>query len=478
MKILYVTSEAAPYATSGGLGDVMGSLPAAVLSSLGVENEVAVILPLYAQVSLTHRAAMEKVTEFYFPFAWRRSYAGIYKLTSGEGVTYYFVDNEQYFKRPTMYGQYDDGERYAYFGHAVVEFMLHTGFIPDVLHANDWQSALSVVYLKLRYGMCTQLHGIKTVFTIHNIEYQGRYDIRIAGDIFDIGYENIGIVEYNGDINLLKAALVCADTVTTVSPTYARELEHDYFAYGMAHMIRMLAAKMHGIINGLDTAYFDPARGDIPASYTIEDLVAGKAANKAHLQNSLGLPAEADTPLIAMVTRLTEGKGVDLLLHVFEELMRERVQFVLLGTGEAHYEHILSTLCERHGDRARALLRFDRALSKTIYAAADIFLMPSKTEPCGLAQMIACRYGTVPVVHGVGGLADSIVPYGEENSLGFVFRNFNAHDMLFRLKEALSLYKNKEEWHALAARAARADFSWKTSAEAYIRVYKKENSFQ
>ncbi len=475
MKILYVTGEAAPYAASGGLGDVMGSLPAAVLSALEEGSEVSVIMPLYAQVAEEHRAKMEKIAEFHIPYVWRRSYVGIYKLTNEAGVNYYFVDNEQYFKRPTMYGQYDDGERYAFFGHAVVEFMLHTGYYPDVLHANDWQAALSVVYLKLRYGMCPGLHGIRTVFTIHNIEYQGRYDIRTVGDIFDIGYENVNIVEYNGDINLLKAAVVCADMVTTVSPTYARELRDAYFAYGLDKIIRMFEPKMHGIINGLDVDYFDPRKGDIPVPFSPDNIREGKAANKAHLQEAMGLPKEKDVPLIAMITRLTEGKGVDLVLHVFEELMQENVQFVLLGTGDARYEQIFAALCERYGDKAKALLRFDRALSKEIYAAADIFLMPTKTEPCGLAQMIACRYGTVPVVHGVGGLADSIVPYNEEGSLGFVFRNFNAHDMLFRLKEALALYDNKAEWEALTYRAATADFTWKTSAESYIRLYKSEN---
>ncbi len=476
MKILYVTSEAAPYAASGGLGDVMGALPRAVLSLLEKGSEVAVILPLYSQISNTHRMRMERVAEFWIPYVWRQSYVGIYKLTEETGVTYYFVDNEQYFKRPAMYGQYDDGERYAFFGHAVVEFMLRTGFIPDLLHANDWQAALSLVYLKTRYSMCGELHGIKTVFTIHNIEYQGKYDIRALEDIFDIRYEKVNIMEYNGNINLLKGAVVCADEVTTVSPTYARELRHEYFAYGLDGLIRMFEHKTHGILNGLDTDCFDPRREDIPVPFDAESVRVGKAGNKAHLQQSLGLPVLPDAPLIAMVTRLTEGKGVDLVLHVFEELMHEGVQFVLLGTGDERYEHAFDTLCRRHGDRARALLRFDRALSKEIYAAADIFLMPSKTEPCGLAQMIACRYGAVPVVHGVGGLADTVVPYGEEGSLGFVFRNFNAHDMLFRLKDALALYECREEWDALTRRAVTADFTWNASAEEYIRLYRKHEA--
>jgi len=469
MKILYVTGEAAPYAASGGLGDVMGSLPAEV-QALGKGYEVSVILPLYKQVSEKYRAEMEKVCEFVVPYAWRKSYCGIYRLTA-RGVNYYFVDNEQYFNRPTMYGQYDDGERYAYFAHAVIEFMLHTGYVPDVLHANDWQAALTVVYLKLRYGMCEALHGMKTVLTIHNIEYQGRYGMHALGDIFDIGYEDARVMEYNGDINLLKGAIVCADKVTTVSPTYAKELSDPYFAYGLEHIIRLADEKMSGIINGLDVEYFNPETPDIPHTFNTETVAEGKARNKAHLQEMLGLPQLPDVPLIVMITRLTEGKGVDLVLHVFEELLEENVQFVLLGTGDARYEQIFETLCARHADRARALIKFDRNLSKEMYAAADIFLMPSKTEPCGLAQMIACRYGTIPVVHGVGGLADSIIPYPDAGGNGFVFRNFNAHDMLFRIKEALALYEDVHAWNALRKSAMTTDFTWRASAAKYIELY-------
>ena len=467
MKILYVTGEAAPYAASGGLGDVMGSLPAEV-AKLG--HEVAVILPLYAQVSDAHRAKMEKVCEFSFRYVWRESYVGVFSLKEN-GVTYFFIDNEQYFKRPTMYGQYDDGERYAYFSHAVMEFMLRTHYFPDVLHANDWQAALTVVYLRLSYGGYEEMCGIKTVFTIHNIEYQGRYGMHSLGDIFGIGYENAHVVEYGGDINLLKGAVVCADRVTTVSPNYARELSDPYFAYGLEHVIREAEGKMSGIINGLDVGYFNPEKNDIPVTFTKENAREGKAKNKAHLQESLSLPTDANVPLIAMITRLTDGKGVDLVLHVFEELLEENVQFVLLGTGDARYEQAFDALAARHGDRARALIKFDRALSKEIYASADIFLMPSKTEPCGLAQMIACRYGTVPVVHGVGGLADSIIPYGDEGGNGFVFRNFNAHDMLFRLKDALALYQDKDGWDALVKSAMESNFTWSASAQKYIQLY-------
>lgn len=470
MKIWYVTGEAAPYATSGGLGDVMGSLPQAVKAA-SPEAEVAVIMPLYSRIGQEHRAKMEKLTEFYFSYGWRQSYCGIYRLLDGE-VAYYFIDNEQYFKRGGLYGEFDDGERYAFFCHAVIEFMLHKDMIPDILHANDWQSALVIVYLKLRYAMCQKLSHIKTLFTIHNIEYQGQYSMESLGSIFDIGREGASVMEYNGAINLLKAAVVLADRVNTVSPNYARELHEPYFAYGMAPIIHMFSDKISGIINGLDVACFDPARSDIPTPFSVDSAEEGKNANKHHLQARLGLPQTA-VPLVAMVSRLTEGKGIDLVLHVFDEMIQQGVQFVLLGTGDERYESILSFLCSRYPTQARAILEYDRALSKEIYAAADIFLMPSKTEPCGLSQMIACRYGAVPVVHGVGGLADSIIPYGEPCSCGFVFRNYNAHDMLFRVKDALTLYQDKPSWHAFVRRAMTADFTWQTSAEKYLALYQQ-----
>ena len=469
MKILYVASEAAPYAASGGLGDVMGSLPQEIQAQTG--DDVGVILPLYSSVSPAYREKMTLLDSFTFPYGWRKSYCGVYHLKEG-GVDWFFIDNEQYFKRATMYGQQDDGERYAYFCQAVIQVMLRGYFVPDVLHANDWQTALSVIYLKLNYYAHSTLSHIKTVFTIHNIEYQGKYGMDILGDIFSIGYENANVLEYDGCINLLKGAVVCADKVTTVSPNYANELREPYFAYGLSPIIRMFGSKMSGIINGLDVAYFNPEKEDIPFAYSVGNLADGKKQNKRHLQKALGLP-EVDAPLIVMITRLTEGKGVDLVLHVFEELMRENLQFVLLGTGDARYEELFSLLASRYPEKARALIKFDRLLSKEMYAAADIFLMPSKTEPCGLAQMIACRYGTVPVVHGVGGLADSIIPYSEENSNGFVFRHFNAHDMLFRIKDALALYENKAEWEKLTLRAAQSDFTWQVSAKGYLALYRQ-----
>lgn len=474
MKILYATSEAAPFAASGGLADVLGALPKTVYELGEGRDEVSVILPLYNKISQAFRDEMEHVTSFEFQYSWRRVYCGIKKLVR-DGVTYYFVDNEQYFKRGvSLYGEYDDGERFAYFSQAVIEFMLHTGNIPDVLHANDWQTALSVVYLRTKFGHMDILRGVKTVFTIHNIEYQGKYDPRILWDVFGLDECHRHVLEYDNCLNLMKGAILCADRVNTVSPNYACELRHAFFAFGLQNVIMENAHKVSGIINGIDTVYFSPELGgDITHPFSLSDVKEGKAKNKEALQAELGLPVDRDIPLIVMITRLTHGKGIDLVLHIFEELMHENVQFVLLGTGDAHYERIFSSLAMRNQTKAKALIRFDRVLSKKLYASADIFLMPSKSEPCGLAQMIACSYGTVPVVRAVGGLYDSIKPYGEESGNGFLFNNFNAHDMLFTIKDALYLYHNERpKWDALVNRAMQTDFTWQKSANLYRDLYR------
>ncbi len=472
MKILYVASEVTPYAASGGLGDVMGALPRTVKRQLGKGAEVSVILPLYSGISESYRSAMKKVTEGICPLAWRRAYYGVYRLSSA-GVNYYFIDNEQYFKRGRMYGEFDDGERFAFFCRAVISFMLDTGWYPDVLHANDWQSAMTVIYLKTRFAHHPELSRIRTVYTIHNIEYQGKYDMAILGDVFDIPGEYASSVECDGCLNLMKGAIQLSDRVNTVSPHYAEELRDPYFSFGLDPMIRRVFDKFSGILNGLDTVFFDPSNGDeIAYPYKLSTLAAGKAENKKFLQEELGLPVSPDIPLIAMITRLTPAKGIDLVIRILDELLFENLQFVLLGTGDREYEYILREIAGRHPDSARVLCTFDRTLSKRIYAAADLFLMPSRSEPCGLAQMTACAYGTVPVVRGVGGLYDTIIPYGRENSNGFVFYNYNAHDLLFRVKDALALYRAGDgEWDKLRRRAMRSDFGWKNSAKAYIELY-------
>lgn len=470
MKILYVTSEAAPYAASGGLGDVMGALPASITEcDNSIETEV--ILPFYGTIKEEYRREFEKVADIGFKFSWRTTGASIFKHRRNN-VTYYFVENHYYFNRGKLYSEYDDGERFAFFSMAVVEFMLATGNIPDILHANDWQSALSVIYLKTKYSNCNSLSRIRTLFTIHNIEYQGKYGLETLGDVFSLDNRYKNIVEYDGCINLMKGALTVSDYVSTVSPNYANELCYDFFAFGLSNVIRSVSHKMTGVINGIDYSYFSPDKGgDIYEPFSAKNLKTGKSKNKKMLQAELGLPLKANVPLFVMITRLTNGKGVDLVLHIIEEFLSLDVQFVVLGTGDKEYEHAFSSLESRYPN-FKALIKFDRVLSKKMYAAADVFVMPSKSEPCGLAQMIACSYGTIPVVRAVGGLYDSIIPYGSENSNGFRFNNYNAHELLFTLKAAAELYKDKEKWQELTKRAISSDFSWSKSAVKYIELYR------
>ena len=470
MKLLFVTSEANPYAASGGLGDVMGALPAALAENS--DNEVSVIMPYYNTVSETYRSKMKKVADISFKLSWRSTGASIFSLVD-RGVTYYFIENHRYFSRGRLYGEYDDGERFAFFSAAVVEFMIQTGNYPDVLHANDWQSALSVIYPKTRYKGNTKLSEVKTVFTIHNIEYQGKYGKDALGDLFGIDDEFCGILEQDGCLNLLKGAVICADQVTTVSPNYANELKYPFFSFGLSEVIRSQEHKLTGVINGIDYGYFSPDKGgDIDFSYNKFSRKAGKKKNKLALLADLGLSEFADRPLIVMITRLAKGKGVDLVLHVIEELLSKDVTVVVLGTGEKEYELAFSALETRYKN-LRALITFNRVISKKLYASADIFLMPSKSEPCGLAQMISCSYATVPIVRAVGGLYDSIKSYPASDSNGFTFDNYNAHDFLFKIYEALELYKNTAEWDKLTLRAIKSDFTWNKSASKYMEIYSK-----
>ena len=469
MKILYVTSEANPFAASGGLGDVMGALPVSVREE-GVETSV--IMPLYDTVKEEHRCKLEKVIDISFKLSWRETGASIFKIDHN-GVTYYFVENHRYFTRGRLYGEQDDAERFAFFSKAVIEFMLQSGNVPDVLHANDWQTALTVVYLKTEFSDNPLLSGIKTVFTIHNIEYQGKFGYDVLGDVFGINGRYMGVLEYDGCVNLMKGAIVVSDYITTVSPNYANELEYDFFSFGLSPMIKAAKYKIAGVINGIDYGYFSPETGgDIVKKYNTRTVKSGKAANKKALQEELGLEVRPDVPLLVMITRLTAGKGIDLVLHILEEVLREDVQVAILGTGDKEYEYTISEMATRHNNLA-ALIKFDRVISKKMYAAADIFIMPSKSEPCGLAQMIACSYGTVPIVRSVGGLYDSIKPWGTEGGNGFRFDNYNAHDLLYSIKSAVSLYRDKKEWAKLVVAAKKSDFTWKNSAAKYIKIYNK-----
>ncbi|MBR3875964.1 MAG: glycogen synthase [Clostridia bacterium] len=468
MKILYVTSEANPFAASGGLGDVMGALPCAVAEQ---GNQCEVIMPLYDTMKQQYRERLELVLDMTFNHSWRHTGASVFKIVE-KGVTYYFVENHYYFDRGRLYGEFDDAERFAFFSRSVVEYMLHSGNIPDILHANDWQTALSIVYLKTEYSHIEALRSIKTVYTIHNIEYQGKFGSECLGDVFGLDNMYRGVVDFDGCINLMKGAMVSSDFITTVSPNYANELQHDFFAFGLSSIVKSSAHKMRGVINGIDYGYFSPEKGgDIYASYNNRTYKSGKAKNKAALQAEVGLPVLADVPLVVMITRFASQKGIDLVLHILDEILCENVQVIVLGTGEKEYEDAFRAAEWRHPDNFRALIKFDRVISKKMYAGADIFLMPSKSEPCGLAQMIACSYGTIPVVRSVGGLYDSIRTYGEEGANGFRFDNYNAHELLFTVKDALALYADKKKWNALTASAKKSNFTWENSAKEYISIY-------
>ena len=473
MKILYTASEVLPFSSSGGLGDVMGSLPAAV-KSLHPEYDVSVISPLYSAIKPEYREKMTKVCEFRVRLSWRNQYCAVFRYDK-DGVTYYFVDNEYYFKRESLYGSFDDGERFAYFCASVLTFMSETGYYPDILHANDWQTALSVIYLKMRYGASEHYRDIKAVFSIHNIMFQGQYDHAISGDVFDLEPSWAPVVDQDGCINLMKGAIVCADHVVTVSERYAEEIKGPEYGHGIDSVIRLYSCKLSGILNGIDYTYYDPKTDKaLYRNYTYRSFDR-KRENKLALQKELGLPEDPDIPMISVISRLTDQKGLDLIADKANELLSDNVQLVVLGCGDRRYEDFFRGLQHNRGDKVRALIMYDKELSKRIYASSDIFLMPSRFEPCGLSQMIASRYGAVPVVRETGGLYDSIKPYrivdGKTEGNGFTFAAYNSGDMLYVIREALSLYKDREAFKALSVRIMKHDFSWKISAEKYAGLY-------
>ncbi len=474
-KILFVGAEAMPFAATGGLGDVLGSLPAAIKATAGDEADVRVVVPYYSAMGQEWKDKCETVAEFEVELAWRRQYCGVKSLVK-DGVVYYFIDNEYYFHRDTLYGNYDDGERFAFFCRASLEMLAKIDFYPDILHAHDWQAALSVVYLNDAYRHIAGYSDIKTVFTIHNIEYQGKYDFAILGDVFALGEHKRDLVEYGGCINLMKAAIVCADKVSTVSPRYAEEIRTWEYSHGLDGILRENAYKLCGILNGIDYDYYNPsADNDISVNFTWRSLKK-KTMNKLALQRETGLPEREDVPMIALITRLAAHKGLDLVTEkIYNIVEHNDVQLVVLGKGEAEYESFFRSLEARFGDKVRALIMYDRALSKRIYAAADIFMMPSKSEPCGLSQMIASRYGAIPVVRETGGLYDSIKGYWEKGDKvmgnGFTFANYDARELEERTLAAVALWRNEEKRNKLIGKIMRTDFSWKHSAEEYLAMY-------
>lgn len=470
-KILFVGSEALPFAATGGLGDVLGSLPAA-LKKADNNTDVRVVIPMYQVISEKYKEKSTLVVEFTVQLAWRRQYCGVWKYDHN-GVIYYFIDNEYYFKRPSLYGSYDDGERYAYFCKAVMEMMPLIDFMPDILHCHDWQSALCVIYLKRKYCYLEKYSKMKAVYTIHNIGYQGIYGFEILGDIFCLDSWDRYVVEYDGCINLTKGAIVCCDKLTTVSPNYALEIQTEYYSCGLHHIIRTYSNKTVGIINGIDTDYYDPSKDKcIECNFDASSLDL-KVKNKTALQKQLGLSKDLKAPLIAMVSRLTAHKGFDLVMRVADEILDSGAQLVLLGTGDSDIQNFFGALASRRQDSCAAVFAFDKELAKKIYASADIFLMPSQSEPCGLAQMIASRYAAVPVVRKTGGLYDTIKPFNPETGEGngLTFGSYNAHDMLDAVRRALGLYRNPKLWRTVMNNAINTDFSWDSSARKYIEMY-------
>ncbi|MBQ5590787.1 MAG: glycogen synthase GlgA [Clostridia bacterium] len=466
MKILFASAESFPFAVSGGLGDVAYALPKALRKK---KVGVRVVMPLYSKIPEHFRKEMKFITSISVPVAWRSQYCGIFEATY-DGVTYIFLDNEFYFKRNGMYGEFDDAERFAFFSRAVLECIPYIDFKPDIIHCNDWQSALTPVYYKLMYFNRPGFANIKTILTIHNIQYQGQYGMDLLQDVFGIPEWAAPMVENNGDCNMLKAGVECADKVTTVSPTYAKEILDPWYAYNLDGILKAKSFKLSGIVNGIDTDVYNPETDEhIVANYSASDL-SGKAKCKAALQEELGLPVNPDVPIISMVTRLAGHKGLELLKFVFDEIMDRDVQFVLLGSGEEEYEMFFHEKSIQYKDKFAFRCGFIPALAHKIYAGADIFLMPSKQEPCGLAQMVSLRYGTVPVVRQTGGLADTIRDAGDDG-VGYTFKSYNAHDMSGAIYRALGCYYNKDEWNKLVMRGITTDNSWENSANKYLKLY-------
>jgi starch synthase len=465
-KILFVASEARPFIATGGLADVIGSLPQALAQD--PTYDIRVVLPLYSDIKPEYRRKMSFLGNIFVQLSWRNQYCGVFTCVEN-GVTYYFIDNEQYFKRSGCYGYFDDGERFAFFSRAVLDILPFIDFYPEVLHCHDWQTALTAIYLKTLYGNKPEYQTIRALFTIHNIEYQGKYALDIMEDLFGIDKSYTYLLEFNGCINLMKAAIECSEKFSTVSPTYANEINTAQYAHGLQDIIQRNAAKLTGILNGIDVDSYNPTKDTALFAQFSPDALDNKKVCKAELQKMLGLPVK-DVPMIAMITRLVSHKGLELVKTVAEDILHEEVQFVLLGTGDAAYESYFRDLGRRYEGKASMNIAFNGDLSRKIYSGADIFLMPSVSEPCGLSQMIASRYATIPVVRETGGLYDSIKPYGAGGN-GFTFASCNPYDMLYVLHEALDLYKNEEEWKALMKKAATTDFSWSRSAEEYKKLY-------
>ena len=477
MKIAMVASEAAPFVKTGGLGDVMQALPLA-LSQIP-KNEVSVFLPFYDSIKYSDRWEKEFLGYFDVPLAWRREYVGVFRLkTRKKKLKIYFIDNVHYFCRSRVYGEPDDGERFAYFSKAALAAMVFVGLQPDIVHCNDWQTALIPLLLKTEYRAA--FPDTKSIFTIHNIEYQGKCALNFNYDVLGLPESCDEVLRFDDCTNFMKAAIVTADRVNTVSKTYCEELRYPYYSHGLSGVLASRGDAFSGITNGIDTDLFGPEKSaGLAMHYNVKTRKEGKAANKLALQRAVGLREDADCALLVMVTRLAGHKGIDLLCYIGERLMQRRVQLLVIGTGEEKYEWFLQYLQDRFRGQAAASLCFDAQRANLAYAGADMYLMPSKSEPCGLSQIIAMRFGTVPVVNATGGLKDTVSPYdpNSEQGRGFTFQSYNADDFLAAIDRGLQLfYDEPEKWARLADSDMSIDSSWKLPAQEYMALYEKARS--
>jgi starch synthase len=472
LKIVYVASEVAPFIKTGGLGDVAGSLPRA-LAKRG--HEVSVFCPLYSAIGEETRERLTPVRNVTVRLGWRSQYCGIFSCVE-DGVTFYFLDNEYYFARRQIYGEYDDAERFAFFSKAVLEILPDLELRPDIINCNDWQTALIPVYYNLMFSGMPFYSGIKTVFTIHNIQYQGQFGRDILEYVLGIddAHFRSGFLDMDGGVNLMKAAILSANAVTTVSPTYAQEIQTAYYGHRLDSVLRANSYKLHGILNGIDVKAFDPATDPALFAHYSAEKPAGKLKNKLALLEQCQLTGDADTPVIGMVSRFADHKGFDLVQAVLDDILQDDVRMIVLGKGEWGYEQMFIDAKRRHPDKIAVNILFSADMASQIYAGADILLMPSKSEPCGLAQMIALRYGTIPIVRETGGLKDTVQAYVdyEGTGNGFTFASYNAHDMLYVIRQAVDVFRNdKKAWKMLVGRGMTGDYSWTRSADQYLEVY-------
>ena len=473
MKVLFVASEAAPFIKTGGLADVMGALPKA-LQALGVEP--ALVIPNYEGVGEGYKKEMQTVYEGSVDLSWRSQYLGVKKLVQ-DGIPVYFIDNEYYFKREKLYGYQDDAERFAFFAKAALAMLHYIDFKPDVIHTNDWHTGMLGAYLKEDFMQDPFYQGMKNIYTIHNLKYQGVFGREIVEDVLGMPLRLLynGNIENAGNVNFMKAGMCYADYITTVSPSYAEEITYPYFGEGLEDYVALCAGKISGILNGLDEKEYDPETDpNIPVCFDAANVLMKKPLAKEALQRELGLAVNREIPVLAMITRLVEAKGLDLVMHIMDELMEEQVQLVVVGTGDEEYANALRELAWRHPGNVSVNILFNEGLARRVYAGADMFIMPSRYEACGLSQMIAMRYGTIPVVRETGGLKDSVInfdKYTTPEGNGFSFANFNAHELLFTIKRGLTCYEEKPLWEKIVQNAMHSDNSWNRSAQAYADLY-------